>query len=82
MKTLKYEEVYLSDYQTYADVVRNIVPFIRDVYNAKRLHSSIGYVPPNEFESQELKKNPPAAFPVVPPEGNLNPRVDYPWVGM
>jgi len=82
MKTLKYEEVYLSDYQTYADVVRNIDPFIRDVYNAKRLHSSIGYVPPDEFESLRLKENPPVTIPIVPKGGNLNPRVDSPWAGI
>jgi len=58
MKTLKYDEVYLSDYRTYADVLGNIVPFIRDVYNTKRLHSSIGYLPPDEFEALWLKGHP------------------------
>ena len=57
MKTYKYEEVYLSDYETFEDVIRNATRFIEDVYNAKRLHSSIGYVPPNEFESEWWKKN-------------------------
>lgn len=85
MKTLKYDEVYLSDYQTYADVVRNIIPFIRDVYNAKRLHSSIGYLPPDEFESLWLEKNNPAPVPgvlIVPTVTNPNPKVDYPSVGI
>jgi len=50
MKTLKYDEVYLSEYDTFDDVVENVFGFIEDVYNAKRLHSSIGYMPPNEFE--------------------------------
>ena len=59
MKTLKYDEVYLSDYSTYADVLENIPAFLRDVYNAKRLHSSIGYLPPDEFESQWLAGNSP-----------------------
>lgn len=50
MKTLKYDEVYLSEYETFEDVVTNVFGFIEDVYNARRLHSSIGYRPPNEFE--------------------------------
>jgi len=50
MKTLKYDEVYLTEYHTFDDVVENVFKFIEDVYNAKRLHSSIGYVPPNEYE--------------------------------
>jgi transposase InsO family protein len=59
MKTLKYDEVYLSDYSTYADVLENVPAFLRDVYNAKRLHSSIGYVPPDEFESRWFEGNSP-----------------------
>ena len=50
MKTYKYEEVYLSDYETFREAAQNTSRFIEDVYNAKRLHSSIGYLPPNEFE--------------------------------
>lgn len=50
-KTLKYEEVYLNDYQTFADAEANLDRFIADVYNTKRLHSSLGYRPPAEFEA-------------------------------
>jgi len=50
-KTLKREEVYLKDYQTFADAEANLGPFIEDVYNTKRLHSSLGYLPPAEFEA-------------------------------
>ena len=49
-KTLKYEEVHLADYQTYEDLVQRIPHFIEEVYNKKRLHSALGYLPPNEFE--------------------------------
>jgi len=54
MKTFKVEEVYLRDYQTFEDAYQNIKTFIEDVYNAKRLHSSIGYKPPNEMEAEVL----------------------------
>jgi putative transposase len=50
-KTLKREEVYLKDYQTFVDAEANLGPFIEDVYNTKRLHSSLGYQPPAEFEA-------------------------------
>src|SRR6266704_5412237 len=49
-KTLKQEEVYLKHYQTFEEAETNIGQFIEDVYNTKRLHSSLGYVPPEEFE--------------------------------
>ncbi len=49
-KTLKQEEVYLKEYQTFEEASANIGRFIEDVYNTKRLHSSLGYVPPLEFE--------------------------------
>ncbi len=50
-KTLKREEVYLNQYQTFADAEEQIGRFIDDVYNQKRLHSSLGYLPPVEYES-------------------------------
>jgi len=49
-KTLKYEEVYLCDYQTYHDVIDRLPHFIEEVYNRKRLHSSLGYRSPHTFE--------------------------------
>jgi transposase InsO family protein len=51
-KTIKVEEVYLSEYESFDDALKNIEKFIEEVYNKKRLHSSIGYMPPNEFEQQ------------------------------
>ena len=54
-KTLKVEEVYINEYETFEDALKNIKHFIDIVYNKKRLHSSIGYVPPEEFEREVLK---------------------------
>ena len=51
MRTLKYEEVYMNDYQTLAEVRNSVQHFIEEVYNCKRLHSAIGYLPPAEFEA-------------------------------
>lgn len=50
-KTLKTEEVHLNDYQTFAEAEANLERFIADTYNHKRLHSSLGYLPPAEFEA-------------------------------
>lgn len=59
MRTLKYEEVYLSDYDTLAEARRSIKYFLESVYNQKRLHSAIGYLPPAEFEQSLLAINHP-----------------------
>ena len=63
-KTLKYEEVHLWNYETYDDVIERLPFFIEEVYNRKRLHSSIGYVPPIEFEAAVLNMK-PADRPVL-----------------
>jgi transposase InsO family protein len=52
IKTLKYEEVYLNEYHSFADAVENISGFIDSVYNKKRLHSSLGYKSPEAFEME------------------------------
>jgi transposase InsO family protein len=54
-KTLKVEEVYINEYETFEEALKNIKHFIEIVYNKKRLHSSLGYIPPEEFEMEVLK---------------------------
>ena len=56
IKTLKDEEVSLWEYKSIEDAERRISHFVNDVYNEKRLHSSLGYRPPNEFEELILEK--------------------------
>ncbi len=50
MKTLKAEEVYRQEYRNLGEAQALIAQFIEEVYNQKRLHSSLGYRPPVEFE--------------------------------
>ena len=50
MKTLKYEEVYRNEYGDFRDAHASIGEFLERVYNQKRLHSALGYLPPAEFE--------------------------------
>ncbi len=49
-KTMKAEEVYLTEYETTEDVEKNISRFIEEMYNHKRRHSSLGYYSPEEYE--------------------------------
>ncbi len=55
-RTLKMEEVYLKDYRNFEEAEENIGKFIEEVYNQKRLHSSLGYLPPVEFEARHALK--------------------------
>jgi putative transposase len=52
-KTIKNEEVWINEYETFEQAYWGIQQFVQ-IYNEKRLHSSIGYVPPNEFEQQQI----------------------------
>ena len=61
MKTLKYEEVLRNEYRDLVEARAAIVEFIEKVYNRKRLHSALGYVPPAEFEAQLIVQNKEAA---------------------
>jgi putative transposase len=51
LKTLKHEEIYLHDYVTLQDVIERLPHFLEEVYNRKRLHSALGYLPPEEYEA-------------------------------
>jgi putative transposase len=51
MRTLKYEEIYMNDYETIAAVRASVEHFIEQFTIANRLHSAIGYRPPVEFEA-------------------------------
>ncbi|MBN21123.1 MAG: IS3 family transposase, partial [Bdellovibrionaceae bacterium] len=53
MRILKQQEVYLAQYETYLDVMDQLPLFIENVYNEKRVHSSIDYLTPNELEEME-----------------------------
>ena len=51
MKTLKYEEVLRNEYRDLADARASIREFLEKIYNRKRLHSALGYMPPARFEA-------------------------------
>ncbi len=51
MKTLKQEEVYRNEYRDFPEARASIGEFLERVYNQKRLHSALGYLPPAEFEN-------------------------------
>ena len=52
MRTIKEEEVDLSDYDDYHDAYQQLGHFLDEVYMHKRIHSSLGYLTPAEFEDQ------------------------------
>jgi transposase InsO family protein len=52
MRTIKEEEVDLTEYEDMADASKQLGRFLDDVYNTKRIHSSLGYLTPSEFEQQ------------------------------
>lgn len=67
MKTLKQEEVYVSDYESLTEARASIERFLEAVYNRKRLHSVLGYRPPVEFEDHLLYLTTPTLAMSGPP---------------
>ena len=61
MKTLKYEEVLRNEYRDLAEARASIREFLEKVYNQRRLHSALGYLPPVEFEAQRAAQKREAA---------------------
>lgn len=55
MKTLKVEAVYVTEFKTFNDVATNLPSFIEAVYNERRLHSSLGYISPNQYEKKHAQ---------------------------
>jgi putative transposase len=52
MRTIKEEEVDLSEYRNFNEVYERIEAFLEEVYMKKRIHSSLRYLTPSEFEEQ------------------------------
>jgi transposase InsO family protein len=57
IRTIKEEEVDLSEYLDYHDAYRQLGRFLDTVYMHKRIHSSLGYLTPAEFEAQWLQEH-------------------------
>jgi hypothetical protein len=56
MRTLKREEIYANTYRDLEDLRAHIEEFIERYYNRIRLHSALGYLPPEEFEQNAASK--------------------------
>ncbi|PYX50401.1 MAG: IS3 family transposase [Acidobacteria bacterium] len=62
MKTLKREEIYARDYRDLEHLLESVEGFIENYYNRCRLHSALGYCPPEEFENESEGRNGDARF--------------------
>jgi len=52
VKTLKREEIYALEYETLNDLRNRLPRFLDEIYNRRRIHSTLGYLTPEEFEQQ------------------------------
>jgi transposase InsO family protein len=66
MKTLKYEEVHRNEYRDLVEARASLQNFVEKVYNERRLHSALGYLPPAEFERHLAAPNKDAASRQLP----------------
>lgn len=73
-RTVKYEEVYLKDYQSFEEAEQSLSEYF-DTYNNRRLHQSLGYRTPAEVYSQQ--KNRQLSQAVLSKESIINPVVIY-----
>lgn len=62
MRTIREEEIDLSEYRDFADAYGQLGRFLDAVYNRKRIHSSLGYLTPAEFEQQWFREQKVAAL--------------------
>jgi transposase InsO family protein len=62
-RRIREEEIDLSEYRDFADAYGRLGRFLDDVYNRKRIHTSLGYLTPAEFEQQRLRGQKATALP-------------------
>jgi transposase InsO family protein len=68
MRTIKEEEVDLSEYHDFTDAYQQIGRFLDDVYNGRRIHSALGYLTPSEFAGRWVPRAFGARCPQRPPD--------------
>ena len=73
-------EAYLTGYETFGDVASRLPKFINNVYNARRLHSALGYRSPEEYEAQFAQRAVLFRRPLGPDEGVHSTRGSIPDV--